>query len=261
MLAISNPSDVEEFLEAGADVNRASPSGETPLMMAAGYGYSDITKMLLTHGADPALRDCHGETGSRLRDGGRERHRSLHILLLSERHGGVAGESRRAGRRDIGPVGENQALQLGKREAPWSAAALPPLSKRSLSYGSQSAASLRVHRAKTRTACALYTFNTILPKCSLASIARCASAARSRGRTIDHGMDAAGFEVGAEAVEERGDDCGFLLDGARAQRRADELRAFHEQHADIDLGRACPPIEPMTTMRPSRASVSRSRCR
>ena len=31
-------------------------------MMAAGYGYSDITKMLLTHGADPALRDRHGET-------------------------------------------------------------------------------------------------------------------------------------------------------------------------------------------------------
>ncbi|MGZ4811077.1 MAG: ankyrin repeat domain-containing protein [Thermoanaerobaculia bacterium] len=58
----AQPATIAALLDGGADVNRASPSGETPLMMAAGYGYSGIVKMLLSRGADPSRRDHHGET-------------------------------------------------------------------------------------------------------------------------------------------------------------------------------------------------------
>ena len=41
----------EALLEAGADPNRGAPSGYTPLMMAAGYGQTDMVALLLRHGA------------------------------------------------------------------------------------------------------------------------------------------------------------------------------------------------------------------
>ena len=44
---------VEALLNAGADPNRADTSGTTPLMMAAGYGYTDIVQLLLRRGANP----------------------------------------------------------------------------------------------------------------------------------------------------------------------------------------------------------------
>lgn len=46
---------VEALLDGGADINRASPNGTTPLMMAAGYGYTDIVELLLKHGANPRI--------------------------------------------------------------------------------------------------------------------------------------------------------------------------------------------------------------
>lgn len=52
---------VEALLDGHADPNRAV-NGMTPLMMAAGYGYTPIVRLLLARGADPRLRDLDGET-------------------------------------------------------------------------------------------------------------------------------------------------------------------------------------------------------
>jgi ankyrin repeat protein len=50
------------LLDAGADPNRSSREGTTPLMMAAGYGYTDMVQILLRRGANPRLTDRHGMT-------------------------------------------------------------------------------------------------------------------------------------------------------------------------------------------------------
>ena len=46
----------------GANPNATDASGTTPLMMAAGYGYTDIVKILLSHGANPRLATNEGIT-------------------------------------------------------------------------------------------------------------------------------------------------------------------------------------------------------
>ncbi len=48
------------LLEGGADPNAATGHGETPLMMAAGYGQTGMVRILLSHGADPRAKDVHG---------------------------------------------------------------------------------------------------------------------------------------------------------------------------------------------------------
>jgi ankyrin repeat protein len=50
------------LLDAGAVPNRSSAEGTTPLMMAAGYGYTDMVQILLRRGANPRLTDLHGMT-------------------------------------------------------------------------------------------------------------------------------------------------------------------------------------------------------
>ena len=60
---------VKALLDSGADVNRTGDyeteprtkqRGVTPLMMAAGYGYTPIVELLLRRGADPARADGDG---------------------------------------------------------------------------------------------------------------------------------------------------------------------------------------------------------
>ena len=51
---------VQALLDGGADVNRPSGNKLTPLMMAAGYGYTDIVRLLLQRGADPRIADLDG---------------------------------------------------------------------------------------------------------------------------------------------------------------------------------------------------------
>ncbi len=53
---------VAALLDGGADVNRTGgdPQGITPLMMAAGYGYTDIVQLLLRRGANPRIADVTG---------------------------------------------------------------------------------------------------------------------------------------------------------------------------------------------------------
>jgi len=53
---------VEALIDAGAKVNHTQAAGDTPLMMAAGYGYVEIVKVLLKKGADPAIKNAAGST-------------------------------------------------------------------------------------------------------------------------------------------------------------------------------------------------------
>jgi hypothetical protein len=58
----SQPRAVAALLDAGANPNEADPHGTTPLMLAAGYGYTDIVKILLAHKANPRLAASDGIT-------------------------------------------------------------------------------------------------------------------------------------------------------------------------------------------------------
>src|SRR5690349_8113739 len=51
---------VRALLDAGADINGRSAGGETPLMMAAGYGYTELVNLLLDRGANAQLQLADG---------------------------------------------------------------------------------------------------------------------------------------------------------------------------------------------------------
>ncbi len=50
---------VHLLLQRGASPNIISPGGETPLHMAANRGYTDIAKLLVSHGADPGIANMY----------------------------------------------------------------------------------------------------------------------------------------------------------------------------------------------------------
>src|SRR5580700_10679350 len=52
---------VRALLNSGADVNATGREGETPLMMAAGYGYAEISRLWLEHKADPYATMADGK--------------------------------------------------------------------------------------------------------------------------------------------------------------------------------------------------------
>ena len=56
------PGSIAALLDAGADANGSDSYGTTPLMMAAGYGYTDIVRILLARGANPRLPTREGIT-------------------------------------------------------------------------------------------------------------------------------------------------------------------------------------------------------
>jgi hypothetical protein len=58
----SQPGAIAALLDAGANPNEANPHGTTPLMLAAGYGYTDMVKILLAHKANPRLAASDGIT-------------------------------------------------------------------------------------------------------------------------------------------------------------------------------------------------------
>jgi ankyrin repeat protein len=58
----AQPGSIAALLDAGANPNAADPHGTTPLMLAAGYGQTDIVKLLLAHKADPRIAAADGIT-------------------------------------------------------------------------------------------------------------------------------------------------------------------------------------------------------
>jgi len=58
----SQPAAIAALLDAGANPNATDNGGTTPLMMASGYGYTNIVKLLLTHSANPRLATNDGIT-------------------------------------------------------------------------------------------------------------------------------------------------------------------------------------------------------
>lgn len=52
----------ELLLAAGANVNARDLWAFTPLHEAAAKGRREVCELLLAHGADPSLSNCHGRT-------------------------------------------------------------------------------------------------------------------------------------------------------------------------------------------------------
>jgi hypothetical protein len=57
----NQPRSVAALLRGGAQVNGKSTRGQTALIMAAGYGYTEIVQMLLDNGADVRLINSSGQ--------------------------------------------------------------------------------------------------------------------------------------------------------------------------------------------------------
>jgi ankyrin repeat protein len=55
------PRAVLALVNSGANVNLPGGHGDTPLIMAAGYGYTDIVRILLEHGANARATLPNGE--------------------------------------------------------------------------------------------------------------------------------------------------------------------------------------------------------
>ncbi len=60
--ALGNAARVQELIAAGADVNKKNFDHRTPLHVACAEGHTEVAKLLLTRGADPAPRDRWGST-------------------------------------------------------------------------------------------------------------------------------------------------------------------------------------------------------
>ena len=58
------------MLALGASINARDDSGTTALMFAARRGKDGLVKLLLSRGADPALKNCHDEDAASLAEHG-----------------------------------------------------------------------------------------------------------------------------------------------------------------------------------------------
>jgi ankyrin repeat protein len=70
------------LIESGADVNKRSPYGTTPLHMAAGSGFKDLANLLIDKGADVNAKDNWNWTP--LHSAAEEGHKDLVELLITK---------------------------------------------------------------------------------------------------------------------------------------------------------------------------------
>lgn len=61
-IAANDTTQVQSLLARGADVDTRDPNGNTGLMIAAAYGYTDIARLLVEAGADVDARGRIGNT-------------------------------------------------------------------------------------------------------------------------------------------------------------------------------------------------------
>lgn len=60
---LNHPDGVSLMIEKGADLNTQNiPGKNTPLILAASYGYADIVRLLIDNGANLDLQDSSGDT-------------------------------------------------------------------------------------------------------------------------------------------------------------------------------------------------------
>ncbi len=80
---------VKTLLDRGVNANTKDPDGRTPLTEAAYYGYTEIARLLLDHGADVFAKKIHGETVSDMAAGHKDIaamiKREMDLLEASER--------------------------------------------------------------------------------------------------------------------------------------------------------------------------------
>ena len=77
-----NAEDIRHWLGAGADVNAATPSGVTALMMAAFGGHEDVVRLLLVNGAKVNIQSENGVTA--LISAAKKGHQAVVELLLEK---------------------------------------------------------------------------------------------------------------------------------------------------------------------------------
>ena len=61
-ISSGNVQQVQRLIQSGVNVNIATLSGKTPLMLAAFTGYADIVQLLINAGAETQARDREGNT-------------------------------------------------------------------------------------------------------------------------------------------------------------------------------------------------------
>ena len=62
----STPCVMRCLLDRGAAINARTDKGRTPLHAAAHEGYEDRVRLLVTYGADTAIRNDHGQTAEQV---------------------------------------------------------------------------------------------------------------------------------------------------------------------------------------------------
>ncbi|MBD3800100.1 ankyrin repeat domain-containing protein [Sulfurimonas sp. HSL-1656] len=84
-ITYNNPMMVQKMIDEGIDVNETRrTSGFTPLMAAVCYNRKAIVEMLMSNGANTAIKDKLGLTGA---DYARKTHRKQMLGLLGEEEG------------------------------------------------------------------------------------------------------------------------------------------------------------------------------
>lgn len=80
-ISSGNVQHVQRLIQSGVNVNVATLSGKTPLMLAAFTGYADIVQLLINAGAEIDARDRDGNTAMSIAE--RKGYTRIKALLMS----------------------------------------------------------------------------------------------------------------------------------------------------------------------------------